>query len=282
MVMKPMPRSAVILSIVVVLCATLSSMATLLWQGSFPDLTPETLENSMLAEARGWSAATLLVAIPLSVLALWRAARGSVRARLFWLGTVAYFVYMDLELAVSPPFTALYLVYILGFACAVATLVLGTSSIVIDELPKMFGDRAPPRTVAIFSTLVALFLAAAWLKSIAARTFAGNFGWPTGAAGITHVVQALDLGMQVPLGISTTIMLLRRQPSGWLLASIMLVNGVCMGAALTGMVLFSTADAHSTSWVAAPFAVVTLVGVLVTVLFFRSMVGYPQQNAAQR
>jgi hypothetical protein len=63
--MKPVPRSAVLLSIFVVVSAAAASLITLVWRGSFPDPSPATVANSVLAEARGWSAATLLVAIPL-------------------------------------------------------------------------------------------------------------------------------------------------------------------------------------------------------------------------
>ena len=72
--MKPVPRPATILSIVAVVCVAASSLATLAWRGSFPDPSPAPVVNSALAEARGWSAATLLVAIPLAVIAFARQA----------------------------------------------------------------------------------------------------------------------------------------------------------------------------------------------------------------
>jgi hypothetical protein len=127
--MKPIPRSAVLLSTVVLVCASAASLATLMWRGSFPHPPPASTGNSVLAEARGWSAATLLVAIPMSCISLWAACRGSLRGRLVWLGAFAYFVYTYLEFAVSPPFTALYLVYVTAFACAIPALVIGATSV---------------------------------------------------------------------------------------------------------------------------------------------------------
>jgi hypothetical protein len=48
------PRSAVLLSLVVVLAAAAAaSVATLVWDGSFPDPSPAPLVNRVLAEARG-------------------------------------------------------------------------------------------------------------------------------------------------------------------------------------------------------------------------------------
>jgi hypothetical protein len=268
--MKPVPWSAVVLSIVVVASAAAASLITLVWRGSFPDPSPASLGNSVLAEARGWSAATLLVAIPLVIISLRAACRGSLRGRLVWLGGLAYFVYTYLEFAVSPPFTALYLLYVVAFACAIPALVIGVVSIDVAELPVAFGDRVPRRTIAIFSILFASLLAIAWLKGIATLTFTGTFGWPVGEDAVGHVVHALDLGLQVPLGIAAGVMLLRRSSAGLLLAAIMLVNVVCMGAALTAMVLCSTSDAGTSAWIAAPFAVVWLIGVTLAVAFFRT------------
>ncbi len=80
--MKAVPRSAVALSIVVIASSAVASLATLVWRGSFPDPSPESIGNNVLAEARGWSVATLLVAIPIAVASLREACRGSLRARL--------------------------------------------------------------------------------------------------------------------------------------------------------------------------------------------------------
>lgn len=280
--MRTVPWPAVVLSMVVVVSAAAASLITLFWRDSFPDPTPASLGNSVLAEARGWSVATLLVAIPLAILSLRAACRGSLRGRLVWLGGLAYFVYTYLEFAVSPPFTALYLLYVAAFACAIPALVIGLVSIDVADLPAAFGDRVPRVPIAIFSILLASLLAIAWLKGIVSQTLAGAFGWPVGEDAVGHVVHALDLGLQVPLGVAAGVMLLRRSSAGLFLAAIMLVNVVCMGAALTAMVLCSTAEAGTSAWNAAPFAVVWLIGVALAVAFFRSGLDVTPRDAPMR
>jgi hypothetical protein len=268
--MKPVPRSAVVLSLVVFGVAAAASLVTLVWPGSFPDPLPASGGNRVLAEARGWSAATLAVAIPLALVALRAACHGSLRGLLVWLGGLVYFVYTGLEFAVSPPFTALYLLYIAAFACAIPALVIGASLVDVAALPAAFGDRVPRLPVAVFCILFASLLAVAWLVGIGRETLAGAFGWPVGEDAVQHVVHALDLGLQVPLGIAAGLTLLQRSPAGLLLAPLMLVNVVCMGAALTAMVLWSSADAGSSAWIAAPFALVWAIGVGLAVVFFRA------------
>lgn len=268
--MRPIPRSAVVLSFVSFACAAAASVATLVWRGSFPQ-PPAGEFNAALAEARGWSAVTLGLALPLFAIALRAAARGSLAGRLAWLGTLAYLVYTYLELAVSPPFTALYLLYVVAFACAIPALVIGVSSVDARATAAALGDRAPRRGIIAFSLVMGIGLTLAWTKDIVARTAAGDFGWPTGVAAIGHVVHALDLGLQVPFALATALLLLRRRPGGSVAAAIMLVNGVCMGAALTAMVAVSSVASDSGALAAAPFAIIPLVATLLAALFFRAL-----------
>lgn len=257
------------LTALVLLVSSGITLAILLWPGSFAEPSPATRENQVLAEAQGWSAATLFVATPLAIASLWAACRGSLRGRLVWIGTLAYLVYTYLEFAVSPPFTALYLPCIVAFACALPALILGVASIDIPRLPAAFSTRVPRRVVAIFSLLFAGMLAATWLKDIALRTLAGASGWPVGEDAVGHVVRALDLGLQVPLGIAAGILLFRRRAAGLLVAAVVLINGVCMGAALTAMAACSADGAGASVTRAWPFAVVWGLALALSVRFFQ-------------
>jgi hypothetical protein len=268
---KPIPGSAVVLSIVSSATAAAASVTTLAWSDAFPEPSPPQTFNGPLAEARGWSLVTLGIVLPLLALSLVFARRGSLRGRLVWIGTLAYLVYTYLEFAVSPPFTALYLLYIAAFGCAIPALIIGVASIDSEELARSFTDRAPRRTVAIFALATAILLTMAWLKSIVAQTIDRDFGWPHGEAAIGHVVHALDLGLQVPLGIAAGLLLLRHRSSGYLTAAVMLVNAVCMGAALTAMVAAAALSSDRSLMEAAPFLVLPLVAVALALPFFRAI-----------
>lgn len=204
--MRPVPQSASLLTIIALVCAAAASLATLGWRGSFPAASAAPMPNAVLAEARGWSAATLLFAIPLAAIALAAAGRGSLRGRVRGPSAASY------HRGLLPHFRG----------AAGARLAQG------DLL----------------------------------RTAAGAFGWPTGEEAVGHVVHALDLGLQVPLGLAAGLMLLRRRAAGHLIAAIMLVKAVCMGTALTAMVA-SGATLHGTRlWTAGPFAMVTIMAVI--------------------
>ena len=281
--MKPVSRTAVTFSMLSLAFAAAAAGVTLFWDGAFPPPPGATTFNAALAEARGWSLVTLTVVLPMLVLLLRAARRGSLRARLAWLGPLAYLIYTYLEFAVSPPFTVLYLAYIAAFACALVALPLALPSVDAASLQMTHGARIPRRSIAAFALVSSALLALAWLKGIVARTWAAEFGWPEGVDAVGHVVQALDLGLQVPLGIATGVAVLRRHSSGIVLAALCLLNGVCMGLALTAMVAASSVASGQPLSAALPFVVLPIVSGGLALAFFRALgsreAGHPTEQA---
>jgi hypothetical protein len=268
---RPPSSAARVLSYVSGACAATASVTTLLWSGSFPLPPGNSAFNAALAEARGWSLVTLTIALPLLGLCLRAARNGSRSGHLSWLGVLAYLVYTYLELAVSPPFTALYLLYVLAFACAIPAWVLGVAAVDAAALERSIDGSLPRRSIAAFGLASGMLLSLAWLKGIVAQTVAGQFGWPSGVDAVGHVVHALDLGLQAPLGIATGLLLLRGKPGGALLAPILLVNSICMGLALTAMVVSSALAGGRSPLEGAPFTVIPIVAAALATLFFRAV-----------
>jgi hypothetical protein len=240
-------------------------------RSTFPLAAQAPAHNTILAEARGWSAATLAVALPLLIAGLVGAQGGSLRGRLLWLGALGYLVYTYLEFAVSPPFTWLFLVYVTTFSSALVALVMGIASLDIDATARAFTAPLPRGLLVGFSWLVGVLLALAWLQGIVEAQLSGDFGWREGAAQVRHVVHALDLGLQVPLALGSGALLLRKLPGGYVAMALFLVNSVCMGSALFAMVL-SASLVSGESWLAAlPFLVLATVASLLAWRFFRAV-----------
>jgi hypothetical protein len=263
--MRALPRSAIALSVVAFGAAVGASVTTLLWEGAFPPPTGGAV-NDVLAEARGWSAVTLAVVV-FGLGALVR--RDRLRWRLAWLGVLAYLVYTYLEFAVSPPFTPLYLVYVVAFASSVVAGTIGLTSLDLAQVETQIGGRARRWPAAILLLAIAVGLLLAWGKDIMTRTLSGGFGYPVGAAAVGHVVQALDLGLVVPLTLATALLLLRRGKGGATLGAITLVFGAGMSAALAAMVASGAVIAGKSPLTAAPFAFVSIVALAIAIDFYR-------------
>lgn len=188
-----------------------------------------------VAEGIGWDLVTLFLVVPAMLAVLPAVARGSLRARLFAVGVLAYFFYQyfmyAMALAVGPlllPYVAIYAASLVGIAWTVSTIDL-------DELASRVSERFPRRALAVFCAVMAALLCGLWIPrvfAVLAGDLEGNLHGQT-----TMVIDAMDLGLVVPLAMATAVLVWRRRRVGYLLGSIVVVKGFAMAAAITAMVL---------------------------------------------
>lgn len=190
--------------------------------------------SRVVAEGVGWDWFTLVVAAPALLVATPWVARGSLRGRLFALGLLAYAFYQYLMYAVTWAFGPLFPLFVALYAGSLATAVWVISTIPIAGLPAAFGARFPRRSMSVVSIGTGIMLVVMWTG----RIVAGLRGEDEVLYGMTTLtVQALDLGLIVPLCMWTGAALLRGRPIGHLLAPVLAVKGVAMAAAIVAMLL---------------------------------------------
>lgn len=189
----------------------------------------------VVAEGVGWDIFTLFFAVPALLLALPALARGSLRGRLFVLGMLGYLLYQYLMYAVTWAFGPLFLLFIAVYALSLVAIVWIVSTIAVAELPERFSEKFPRRGMAILSFLVAALLLGMWLGRVNSAYGEGIQGMLDGQT--TLVVQALDLGLIVPLTLFTGVTAWRGSAAGYLLASTVVVKAFAMAAAISAMLL---------------------------------------------
>ena len=190
----------------------------------------------VVAEGVGWDVVTLLLAAPALLLALRGIARGGLKPRLFAVGILAYFVYQYLMYAVFWALGPLFPVFIALYAASMVAIVWIVSTIDVAALPAQVTERFPRKGMAVYSFAIGLLLIVMWIPRIATGmrgdlAGAGLLGMPT------LTVQAMDLGMLVPLAFATGALLWRRRQWGYLLATVLAVKGVTMAGAICAMVI---------------------------------------------
>jgi hypothetical protein len=225
----------------------------------------------VVAEGVGWDVLTLFVAVPALIACVVPVARGSLRGRLIAAGILGYLVYQYLMYAVFWALGPLFPAFVALYPLAAAGIVWIVSTIDLPALPGRFSDRFPRRSIAIFCGVMALQLVAMWVPRIATGlsgdlASAGLLGTPTLA------VQALDLGIIVPLALATAVFAWQRRPVGYLLAAVFSVKGVTMSGAFVAMLV--------SAWIVEGtldvgpfilFSVATLVAGVIAVLVMRSV-----------
>ena len=190
----------------------------------------------MVAEGVGWDVFTLFIALPALLFILPLLARGSLAGRLLAMGLLAYFFYQYLMYALAWAFGPLFLFYIIIYVLGLAGTIWLAASIDVDMLAQQVSETFPRRSMIALNVIMSLILILMWVQRIAAG-LQGDLASAMLLGQTTMVIQALDLGMVVPLALFTALALWRKKPSGYLLSAIFAVKAAAMFGAICAMLL---------------------------------------------
>jgi hypothetical protein len=281
-------RSVVIkLTYPILLLALLAAGAGIFWQrpGSRSEITTlrgETFELygrglyrndtvSYAAQAIGQDAATLLVAIPILLIGLLSARKSSLRGELLLTGGLGYMLYTYTSYSFLSAYNEFFLVYVALFSLSLFAFILALSGTEPERISHSVSSGMPRRGIAVFLLLIAAFLTVAWLGRIVPQLIAGTppFGLENNT---TLVIQALDLGIIVPVSVVTAVLILKKRPWGYTLASVLLVKGLLMGTALVAMIISQVlAGVPGSTVETVIFSGIALAGLSFTVMLFRNI-----------
>ena len=197
-----------------------SAVSGLGWR--FPGLYRSTgWENGAL----GNDLVTLVVAVPALALTVIYSARGSVRARLVWLGVLYYMFYNYAFYVFGMPVTKLYLPMIAVFTVSGFALVLGTFNLDAKAVSRRFSPRTPARLLAVWFLWVAIQVSLLWISQWVRFVFTGHVPEVNGSPNAYQVIAAVDLSFMVPLLIPAAYCLWRHRPWGYVLGVMLSVQG---------------------------------------------------------
>ncbi len=178
---------------------------------------------------------TLALGVPLLAVSFWLTRRGSLRGRLLLTGTLGFILYTYITMCFGTAYNRFFLVYVALASLSLFAFILSMMSFDLKSLPGHFSERLPRGWIAGLLFFVAAFLSLAWLGRIAATFAPGAI--PALENTTSMFIQAMDLGLIVPLCVLSGVLLLRRQAWGYLLASVGLTKFLTMGAAVSLMSL---------------------------------------------
>jgi hypothetical protein len=190
---------------------------------------------SSTAQMQANDLVTLVLGLPMLGVSFWQTRRGTLRGRLLLTGTLAFILYTYITMCFGAAYNQLFLVYVALFSLSLFAFILSMMSFDLKTLPAHFSEKLPRGWIAGLLFFAAAFLSLAWLGRIAA-TFAPNT-IPALENTTSMFIQAMDLGIIVPLCVLSGILLLRRHAWGYLLASVGLMKFLTMGVAVSLMSL---------------------------------------------
>lgn len=188
---------------------------------------------SSAAQMRANDLITLVIGLPLLLVSFWLTLRGSFRGRLVLAGTLAFILYTYITMCFGAAYNALFLIYVALFGLSLFAFILVMMSFDLNALPTRFSEKLPRGWIAGLLFFAASFLAFAWLGRIAA-TFAPG-AVPALENATSMFIQAMDLGVIVPVCVLAGVLLLRRNAWGYLLASVSMMKFLTLGSAVSLM-----------------------------------------------
>lgn len=263
-----LPRTAVVLSLLVTLLLPLVTLVGLFAPGLYRDTAWS------IPQERGQDLITLVVAEPLLIMAMLGARRtDGALWRLVWAGALGYTLYTYLLYSYTAAFNALFLPYVALFslsAFALASLLLHVD---VLALPESAGNGRSERAVAGFLLFLGMFFAFAWLGQIIPATLHGTIPSSIAQAQTpSNGVYIQDLGLLIPLLALAGVWLWQGRAWGAALAILLLTLSDIMAAAIVSMALFmARAGIAGSMGTAGMFAVMTLVSLGFTGLHVRSL-----------
>lgn len=226
---------------------------------------------SSAAQMQANDLVTLILGLSLLAVSFWLASRGSLRGRLLLTGTLGFILYTYISMCFGAAYNQLFLVYVALFSLSLYAFILSMMSFDLATLPAHFSEKLPRRGIAGMLIFTAAFLALAWLGRIAATFSPGAI--PALENGASMFIQAMDLALILPLCVLAAVLLVRRSPWGYLLASVAVLKFVTMGLAVSLMGLNQARVGAPVSAVElVVFPIITLLNLALAVLLLRSVI----------
>lgn len=212
----------------------------------------------------------LVLGLPLLAVSFWLTLRGSLRGRLLLTGTLGFILYTYITMCFGAAYNQLFLVYVALFSLGLFAFILSMMSFDLKTLLAHFSEKLPRKWIAGLLFFAAAFLLLAWLGRIAPTIFGDQI--PMLENVTSMFIQVMDLGVIVPLCVLAGILLLRRDPWGYLLASVGLLKFLTMGIAVSLMGLNMARAGVPVSIVElAVFPCITLVNLVMVALLLKNI-----------
>lgn len=180
---------------------------------------------------------TLFLAVPLLLLSLFWAQKGSLKGKFILAGTIGYIFLTYLFYMNMAMFNSLFLVYVSLTGLTFFALALTLLSININQLPQVFNKPLPTKFIGGFLIFNASIIALLWLSVVIPPLIDKTIVPLSVQHYTTLTVQAFDLSLFLPISFVSGLLLIRKHKFGFLMAPVYLVFLSLLMTALIAKIL---------------------------------------------
>jgi hypothetical protein len=177
---------------------------------------------------------TLFVAVPLLIVAIFFAQKGSYRWFLILLGLLGYVFYNFAFYLFGASFNSFFLIYTTLLTLSACSLILFLSQSKLDNIASNFSSKTPVKWASGYLFLIAFMLFMVELGMIIPFLKSSIIPETIRLTGnITSVVFALDFSIVMPISVIAAFLLWKRRSWGFVMGIMMLVKGFTYGLVLS-------------------------------------------------
>jgi hypothetical protein len=180
---------------------------------------------------------TLFIAIPLLILSFFKAREGSLKGRYLFAGTLGYFLVTYLFYTVMGMYNVMFLPYVILMGASFYSFILIILSFDTNALQNSFKPSTPVKITGGFLVFNSIVIGLMWLSKVIPPLLDGTIIPLQVEHYTTLIVQSLDLGILLPAGLISGVLLIRKKPSGYLLAPVFFVFLSLLMTALSAKII---------------------------------------------
>lgn len=180
---------------------------------------------------------TLFIGVPLLVLSIFWAGKGSLRGRFLLAGVLGYFLVTYLFYLAMGTYNELFLAYAFLLGSTFFAFLLTMLSFDVQKLPDAFSPDAPVKFSGGFLLFNTAAIAFMWLGIVLPPLLSGTIYPKEVEHYTTLIVQGFDLGLLLPLAAVSGILMIKKAPLGYLAGPVYLVFLSLLMLALTAKVI---------------------------------------------
>jgi hypothetical protein len=232
------------ISVAAALLAVGGNIAALVVPAIYAQLTP-----AFLTQAYAQDVANLGLVAPAWLLLAGLTLRGSVHARLLWLGVLLFTVYNYAIYTLSVRFGPLFLLWVAVLGLSFYALLGGVPTTDSEQAADVLQKRLASRVAGWVLLVLAAVFAALWLSEDVPALLSGSTPASVQELGIpTNVVHVLDLALFLPGAAACGVLLLKGKGLGYTLAPAFLVFLILTGVPILLTPVVQSARGKPPEW----------------------------------
>lgn len=214
---------------------------------------------------------TLFIGVPILLIGLCFARKGSIRGRFVLSGALGYFLLTYLFYTAMAMYNAMFLPYVFLLSMSFFAFILVLSSYNISKVKNSFYNEKIFSITGRFLIINSLMIGILWLGVVVPPLLNGDIYPKEVQHFTTLIVQGFDLSLFLPIGFVSGLLAIKKKHHGYLFSTIYVIFLFILMAALTSKMIFMANTGENVIPVIFIMPTLSLIALILSVLILKSI-----------